>query len=239
MLRPANFRFVLGFLTTMVMGGCLSRDPQPGDIAPGPLGDVTSASEGGGGVDKSPLTNVTTSEVRFGPKAPGIPYRYNEKIATMYFFESEMGAEDAIRSGFFVSLVVRPGQWAISKSRYEDVLNLTTLNNMRIDDQGRVVVTAPSPIDFSTSQGFRKMTSSAFPFVPTGEDKAVQRTTIVYPDGSAQTTTKALSSPPTFDPNVSVNQVMETIKNAKAQAGSISASSQGTPGANMLGEPKK
>lgn len=212
-----------GILTTVILagislslGGCSSsrESDVPGRIEPGSIEDVSNRASGSGGsiqgLSVIPLTGRAPAQ---------IPVIRAPECITFYVFPRESRDGLAYRHGCYISAVKKPFSWGEKEIMQNNRLQLSSLSNMRIDQNGQLVIDGTSAIvpTAETVQGLRTMGGN-MPW-RAGDRREETTTTVVFPNGNAVQSTAPNTQAPNYvnNGNVSLNEVQRAIQDASTR----------------------
>ncbi len=207
-----------------LLAGCgTQRDEVPGNVRPGSIEEVTGRVDGfgngsadgrgGGQLEQIGVVPIT------GNVKPVIPLVKPPEVISFYVFPRKSRDGMSFRDGVWIHRVIRPFAWGVDEAMRNDRLKLSSLTNLRLDDNGQLVIDQEKTIEPPTSdvQGLRDM-AQHLPWRATDGGQPLSRTTVVFPNsGQAVTSTApADRAPAVVGPNGSVN--MQEIERAMAEA---------------------
>jgi hypothetical protein len=217
-MRTALLTCVLPVIA--LLAGCgTQRDEVPGNVRPGSIEEVTGRVDGfGDGHGAGQLGEIGVVPIT-GSVKPVIPLIKPPEVISFYVFPRKSRDGMSFRDGVWIHRVVRPFAWGVDEAMRNDRLKLSSLTNLRLDDNGQLVIDQDKSIEPPSAdvQGLRDM-AQRLPWREAEGGQPLSRTTVVFPNsGQAVTSTApADRAPAVVGPNGSVN--MQEIERAMAEA---------------------
>jgi hypothetical protein len=193
-------------ILALFMSGCSDRQNVPGSLESGNLDDITNRAESGSLESIKGMSVIPIA----GWVKPTIPVVKGPTVASTWVFPRESRDGYSIRDGYWIHTVVKPFSFGVTDAMQGDSLDLKTLSNVHVDENGRVVVTRgnSSALTDQTVNAMRGMARGlSMPWVEGGQDRSV-RTTVIFDNGAqrsgAQFTTPNNLPPGLINPDGSV-----------------------------------
>jgi len=172
-------------LIAVILAGCGSqRDEVPGNIQSGSIESVTNRVDGfGDGRGDAMIDEIGVVPV-IGQVKPTIPLVHPPEVVSFYVFPRKSRDGLSFRDGVWIHRVVRQFAWGVDEAMRKDRLKLSSLANLRLDDNGQLVVDQaktlePDPADVERMRDMARQ----LPWRESGQSQV--RTTVVYPNGQA------------------------------------------------------
>jgi hypothetical protein len=230
---------ILVMVLAVVLAGCTpQRDEVPGNIRPGSIEEVTNRVDGfGAGRGDGRLEEMGVVPV-VGHVKPTIPLVHPPEVISFYVFPRKSRDGMSFRDGVWIHRVIRAFAWGVDEAMRNDRLKLSSLANLRLDEHGQLVVDQAKSIepDPGDVEHLRAM-AQQLPWREGGQAAAATRTTVVYPNGQAvSTTTPSAQAPAVLGPGGGVNlqEVERAMREAQHRIQESQRSNRSSPAASAV-----